>query len=123
MKRLPTAADDGRKRDILELADTPEARKLKVKLAAGYRLLGRYGLDRSCDINLRAMATGRPLQRVPPEAARQARELQKAPTRWPFQWFGLIMELNRYENDYDPQGWLPAHEVPSIERLQAALSK
>jgi ribulose-5-phosphate 4-epimerase/fuculose-1-phosphate aldolase len=36
-------------------------------------------LDRSCDLNLRAMATGRPLRLVPPEAARQARAIQSQP--------------------------------------------
>jgi ribulose-5-phosphate 4-epimerase/fuculose-1-phosphate aldolase len=79
--------------------------------------------DRSCELNLRAMATGRPIKPVPPEAARQARQLQTTPARWAFQWPGLVMELNRYENDYDPQGWLPPQEAPTIERSRAALER
>lgn len=79
--------------------------------------------DRSCEISLRAMATSRPLQLVPPEAARQARRIQSSPTRWPFQWPSLIIELNRHDNDYDPHGWLPADEVPSAERLRAWLAR
>ena len=42
-----------------------------------------------------------------------------ATSRWP----GLIMELNRHENDYDPEGWLPAEEVPTAERLRAYLEQ
>ena len=79
--------------------------------------------DRSCDINLRAMATGRKLQRVPVEAARQARQIQTVPARWPFQWPNLIIELNQQSQDYDPHGWLPSNEVPTAERLRATLEQ
>jgi ribulose-5-phosphate 4-epimerase/fuculose-1-phosphate aldolase len=281
MKRLPTALDGDEKRRVIELADTPEARKLKVRLAAGYRILARYGmgqgvaghishrvpgapdyfwvnpfglpfgevtadsmalvskrgelvggwplvnyaafcihaaihearpdvhcavhthspagsafsalntllqpldqvccsfyedhavcseyegvvldpdqtrcmvealggkralilanhglitcaatveqavidmidLDRSCQLNLQVMATGQKLQLVPPEAARQARQVQTTPGRWAFQWAGLVMELNRYQTDYDPKGWLPPEEVPTVERVRAALER
>ena len=86
-------------------------------------IIDMIDLDRSCDLNLRAMATGRPLQRVPPEAAIQARRLQTPAARWSFQWPGMVMELNRYENDYDPQGWMTAEEVPTIERVKARLER
>lgn len=39
------AADSAEKDRIIQLADTPEARKLKVKLAAAYRIIARRGLD------------------------------------------------------------------------------
>ncbi len=45
MKPLKAAADGAEKRRIIELADTAEARKLKVKLAAGYRILASYKMD------------------------------------------------------------------------------
>ena len=80
-------------------------------------------LDRSCAVNLRAMATGRPLRPVAPEAARQARAIQTQPTRWTFQWPNLIIELNRHEIDYDPQGWMPPEEVPSIAGVRARLEQ
>jgi ribulose-5-phosphate 4-epimerase/fuculose-1-phosphate aldolase len=80
-------------------------------------------LDRSCDLNLRAKATGLPLRYVPPEAARQARALQASPTRWAFQWPNLVIELDRHETSYDPLGWLPSDEVPTPARLRAALER
>jgi ribulose-5-phosphate 4-epimerase/fuculose-1-phosphate aldolase len=80
-------------------------------------------LDRSCDLNLRAMATGRPLRLVPPEAARQARAIQSQPKRWPFQWPNLVIELNRHETDYDPQGWLPAAEVPTVANVRRSFER
>lgn len=79
--------------------------------------------DRSCDLNLRALATSKPLQRVPAEAARQARQVQTPPTRWGFQWPGLIMELNRHGTDYDPKGWVPQAEIPTPDRFKAYLER
>ncbi|OAI54538.1 hypothetical protein AYO44_14745 [Planctomycetaceae bacterium SCGC AG-212-F19] len=61
--------------------------------------------ERTCDVNLRAMATGLPLRSVPPEAARQARAVLTQPTRWPFLWQALIRDLHRHHTDYDPHGW------------------
>jgi ribulose-5-phosphate 4-epimerase/fuculose-1-phosphate aldolase len=82
-------------------------------------LIDMIDLDRSCEINLRAMATGRPLRPVPHEAALQARNVQTMPTRWAFQWPNLIIELNRHETDYDPRGWMPHEEVPTIAGVRA----
>lgn len=45
IRHTQTAPDDAEKRRAVELADTPEARKLKVKLAAAYRIIARLGLD------------------------------------------------------------------------------
>jgi ribulose-5-phosphate 4-epimerase/fuculose-1-phosphate aldolase len=75
-------------------------------------------LDRSCDLNLRVLATGRKIPQIPPEAARQARQVQTTPMRWGFQWPGMVMELSRHERDYDPQGWVPAEEAPTVERVR-----
>jgi ribulose-5-phosphate 4-epimerase/fuculose-1-phosphate aldolase len=80
-------------------------------------------LDRSCALNLRAMAAGRPLRLVPPEAARQARALQTMPRRWAFQWPNLVLELNRHETDYDPVGWLAPDERPTVERIRRHLER
>jgi ribulose-5-phosphate 4-epimerase/fuculose-1-phosphate aldolase len=79
--------------------------------------------DRSCEINLRVLAAGRPLRPIPPEAARQARALQTIRTRWAFQWPNLIIELDRDEADYDPLGWMPAAEVPSVASVRAFLER
>jgi ribulose-5-phosphate 4-epimerase/fuculose-1-phosphate aldolase len=68
-------------------------------------LIDMLDLERTCAVNLRALATGRPLRVIPPEAARQARAVLTQPGRWPFQWRALVRELNRHETDYDPHGW------------------
>ncbi len=86
-------------------------------------IIDMIDLDRSCLVNLRAMATGRPLRPVTPEAARQARALQTIPARWGFQWPNLIIELNRHETDYDPHGWMPPEEVPSVAGMRARLER
>ena len=62
-------------------------------------------LERTCGVNLRAMATGQPLHDVPTEFARQARAVQTQPGRWPFQWTALIRDLRRHETDWDPYSW------------------
>src|SRR5947208_16805277 len=68
-------------------------------------LIDMLDFERTCAVNLRALATGRPLRPIPPEAARQARAVQTQPGRWPFQWRALVRELSRHETDYDPHGW------------------
>jgi ribulose-5-phosphate 4-epimerase/fuculose-1-phosphate aldolase len=45
IRHTQTAADNDVNRRALELADTTEARHLKVKLAAAYRMIARQGLD------------------------------------------------------------------------------
>jgi ribulose-5-phosphate 4-epimerase/fuculose-1-phosphate aldolase len=45
IRHTATAPDDDAKQRALKAADTPEARRLKVKLAAAYRLIARNGLD------------------------------------------------------------------------------
>jgi hypothetical protein len=48
------------------------------------------------------MATGRPLQVVPPAVARQSRSVLTQPMRYPFQWEAVIRDLDRHETDYNP---------------------
>jgi ribulose-5-phosphate 4-epimerase/fuculose-1-phosphate aldolase len=86
-------------------------------------ILDMIDLDRSCDLNLRVLATGKKLAHVPPEAARQAREVQTVARRWAFQWPGLVMELNRHETDYDPRGWVSREEMPTIERVREGVAR
>jgi ribulose-5-phosphate 4-epimerase/fuculose-1-phosphate aldolase len=65
-------------------------------------LLDMIDMERTCAVNLRAMATGRPLQVVPAEVARQSRSVLTQPMRYPFQWEAVVRQLNRHETDYDP---------------------
>lgn len=65
-------------------------------------LIDMLDMERTCDVNLRALATGRPLQVVPPEVALQSRAVLTQPGRYPFQWAAMIRQLNRFETDYDP---------------------
>lgn len=65
-------------------------------------LIDMLDMERTCAVNLRAMATGRPLQVVPPEVAMQSRAVLTQPGRYPFQWQAMIRDLDRYETDYDP---------------------
>ena len=67
-------------------------------------LLDMIDMERTCTVNLRAMATGRELRVVPPAAARQSRSVLTQAMRYPFQWEALVRQLNRHETDYDPWG-------------------
>lgn len=65
-------------------------------------LLDMLDLERTCKINMAAMATGRPLHPVPPNAARQSKSVLTQPGRYPFQWAAVIRQLDRAEPDYNP---------------------
>ncbi|HEY4311913.1 MAG TPA: class II aldolase/adducin family protein [Pirellulales bacterium] len=65
-------------------------------------VLDMIDMERTCAVNLRAMATGRPLQIVPPEVARQSRSVLTQPMRYPFQWEAVVRQLDRHETDYNP---------------------
>jgi ribulose-5-phosphate 4-epimerase/fuculose-1-phosphate aldolase len=65
-------------------------------------LIDMLDMERTCEVNLKAMATGRTVHSTPPESARQSRSVLTQPGRYPFQWAALIRDLNRYETDYDP---------------------
>lgn len=57
-------------------------------------------LERTCDIQLRALSTGRPLQAILPEAARQVRSIRSNPRRYEHEWSLIVAELDRDEPDY-----------------------
>jgi ribulose-5-phosphate 4-epimerase/fuculose-1-phosphate aldolase len=65
-------------------------------------LIDMMDMERTCAVNLRAMATQRPLQVVAPEVAMQSRAVLTQPGRYPFQWMAMIRELDRHETDYNP---------------------
>ncbi len=65
-------------------------------------LIDMLDMERTCQVNLRAMATGRALQVVPADEARQARSVLTQPGRYPFQWAALVRWLDRHETDYNP---------------------
>lgn len=80
-------------------------------------------LERSCEINLRALATGQPLRIVPDDAARQARAIYTQPTRWSFMWQAYIRQLARRTGEFAPEGWGGKAGVPTAEMLRQALVK
>src|ERR1700678_4731505 len=60
LRRLEAAPDDSESQRARELADTSEARKLKVKLAAGYRILSRYKMDQGVAGHISLRVPGAP---------------------------------------------------------------
>ena len=60
MKRLDAAPESSETQLVRALADTAEARKLKVKLAAAYRILARYGLDQGIAGHISQRVPGAP---------------------------------------------------------------
>jgi len=75
---------------------------LTVAATVEQALLDMLDLERTCKINMAAMATGQPLRPVPPEAARQSKAVLTQPGRYPFQWAAVIRQLDRAEPDYNP---------------------
>lgn len=63
-------------------------------------LIDMLDLERTCGVNLRALASGQKLHAVPAEAARQSRSVLTQPMRYPFQWMALIRELDRADPSY-----------------------
>lgn len=62
-------------------------------------LIDMFDLERTCDINLRALATGCELHEVPAEVAQQSRMVLTQEGRYPFQWEAMVRELSRQEGD------------------------
>ena len=60
MKPLDAAPESSETEHVRALADTAEARKLKVKLAAAYRILARYGLDQGIAGHISQRVPGAP---------------------------------------------------------------
>lgn len=65
-------------------------------------LIDMLDMERTCDVNLRAMSSGRPLHPVPGEVAMQSRAILTQEMRYPFQWEAMIRDLDHHETDYDP---------------------
>ena len=75
-------------------------------------LIDMLDMERTCNVNLKAYATGKKVHPVPAEAARQARAVYTQPMRYPFQFASLIRWLNKFETDYDP--WFGGEYVPMM---------
>src|SRR5271170_7061347 len=60
MKPLDAAPESSETEHVRALADTAEARKLKVTLAAAYRILARYGLDQGIAGHISQRVPGAP---------------------------------------------------------------
>lgn len=65
-------------------------------------LIDMLDMERTCAVNLRALATSIQPQIPPPEIVRQSRTVLTQTGRYPFQWQALLRELDRTETDYDP---------------------
>lgn len=81
-------------------------------------------LERSCELNLRALSTGQPLIEVPPEAARQVKSIYVTDRRWPFMWQAYIRQLTRrIDTDFAPASWGGLAGVPTTEMVRMNLTK
>lgn len=79
-------------------------------------------LERACDINLRALATGQELKEVPAESALQAKAVYTSPMRWPFAWQALIRQLSRHiETPFAPESWGGMAGIPTAEMFRLSL--
>ncbi|MCA9027872.1 MAG: class II aldolase/adducin family protein [Planctomycetaceae bacterium] len=79
-------------------------------------------LERSCEINLRALATGQPLVEVPPLAARQVKSIYVTDRRWPFMWQAYIRQLSRRtQTEFAPISWGGVAGVPTTEMVRMNL--
>jgi len=79
-------------------------------------------LERACDINLRALATGQELSVVPEASARQAKAVYTQPMRWGFTWQALIRQLSRrIDTPFAPEGWGGMAGIPSAEQFRYSL--
>ena len=65
-------------------------------------LLDMIDMERTCAVNLRAMATGSPLKSFPPKWPDKAARCLTQPMRYPFQWEAVVRQLDRHETDYNP---------------------
>ena len=63
-------------------------------------VISMYELERTCDIQLRALASGRPPRLIPPDAARQVRSIRTRPGRYKGEWNLLMRELDSKGHQY-----------------------
>ncbi|MEO2033299.1 MAG: class II aldolase/adducin family protein [Planctomycetaceae bacterium] len=79
-------------------------------------------LERACEINLRALATGQDLREVPDESARQAKSVLTNPMRWAFSWQALIRQLDRRTTvPFAPSSWGGVAGIPGVEMIRQSL--
>ncbi len=65
-------------------------------------LIDMIDMERTCRVNLDAMATGRTLHPVPAEAALHSRSILTQAARYPFQWKAMMRKLDQVCTDYNP---------------------
>lgn len=63
-----------------------------------HAVIDMYELERTCDIQLHALAAGRELSLIPPEAARQVRSIRTDPRRYRHEWRVMLRELAQAES-------------------------
>lgn len=79
-------------------------------------------LERACEINLRALASGQELREVPVESALQAKSVYTNDMRWSFSWQALIRQLaRRTETPWAPESWGGIGGVPTAEMFRQSL--
>jgi len=67
-------------------------------------VIDMYELERTCDVQLRALGTGRPLKLIAPDYARQVRSIRTRPGRYKAEWQMLMRELARTNPGYEGRG-------------------
>jgi ribulose-5-phosphate 4-epimerase/fuculose-1-phosphate aldolase len=60
-------------------------------------VIDMYELERTCEVQLRTMATGRSPRTIPPEYARQVREVRTAERRYRGEWIMLMQMLGEVQ--------------------------
>ena len=79
-------------------------------------------LERACEINLRALATGQELRVVPNASAQQAKAVYTQPMRWGFTWQALIRQLSRrIDTPFAPEDWGGMAGIPTAEQFRYSL--
>ncbi len=79
-------------------------------------------LERACEINLRALATGREPKVVPHESAVQARAVYTNDSRWAFSWQAMIRQLQRHTTTpWAPAAWGGLAGIPTVEMFRQSL--
>ncbi len=60
-----------------------------------HAVIDMYELERTCDVQLRALATGRELKLIPSDSARQVRAIRTDPRRYRHEWNVLMREMSQ----------------------------
>lgn len=67
-------------------------------------VIDMYELERTCDVQLRALGTGRPLKLIAPDHARQVRSIRTRPGRYKAEWQMLMRQLRTASPGYEGLG-------------------